>query len=629
MRQPSHPATTSQSGNSASGASPAAASPRALFAASRSLRHAREGNVVIIAALVMTVVIGCGAMAVDLGALSHDKRSLQSASDAAAQAAVIPILQTQVYNAATDTSRLNSIVAAALAANGYPNAVVDSAVAGTYCIDPTLAPSARFTPGIATCANSSYTGPLPNAVQTSSHIQSPYYLARIMTGGQSTQKISVVSTAIGMNVAGFQIGTGLARIDTTQSPLLNPVLGGMLGTSVSLSAVSYQGLASTQLNALGFLDPLATSANVNVATIGGLANASANVKTILQAEASALGTSGSLTTAQANALTGLQLLSAAASGSGTVQIGQLLNAGVWPTTASDGSVSPTALQATVNAFQVATAAIQMANGTNSVSVPTAGLNLTGLANLTLSATAGTPATSGYPGAGLGYVGSSASTSQVNLAFTAAVPAQNINLGVATASTALSVQVGVVLASGQAKLTSITCGANPSTDAVMTIAGTTSLGTITATLTGNIAINSLLGPLVTVKLNVPVTTQLGGSGPTTLSFTQADVANQTVKTIGSTNVLSTTTASLMTSLSQGASSQAAPQMAVTVLGINLSPLLAPLITALTNTLSNTTNGLAATLLNPVIDQVTTALGVEVGYMDVTATGVRCGVPALVN
>jgi uncharacterized membrane protein len=71
------------------------------------------------------------------------------------------------------------------------------------------------------------------------------------------------------------------------------------------------------------------------------------------------------------------------------------------------------------------------------------------------------------------------------------------------------------------------------------------------------------------------------------------------------------------------------MAVTVLGINLSPLLAPLITALTNTLSNTTNGLAATLLNPVIDQVTTALGVEVGYMDVTATGVRCGVPALVN
>jgi uncharacterized membrane protein len=37
---------------------------------------------------------------------------------------------------------------------------------------------------------------------------------------------------------------------------------------------------------------------------------------------------------------------------------------------------------------------------------------------------------------------------------------------------------------------------------------------------------------------------------------------------------------------------------------------------------------AAALDPLVDGLLEALGVKLGYMDVTATGVRCGVPALV-
>src|SRR5690606_28739058 len=52
-------------------------------------------------------------------------------------------------------------------------------------------------------------------------------------------------------MAGFSIGSGLASLD---DGVLNQVLGGLLGTSVSLDLVSYQGLATTSISVLEFLE---------------------------------------------------------------------------------------------------------------------------------------------------------------------------------------------------------------------------------------------------------------------------------------------------------------------------------------------------------------------------------------
>ncbi len=591
----------------------------------KSLLADRNGNVLIFAAIILTVVIGCAALTVDVGSLSHDRRSLQSANDVAAMAAVIPIVQTQTYGTTPTTSGLTTIVSNALSGNGYPNAVIDSVVPGTYCPDPSIAPSARFTPGAATCSASVYTGPVPNAVQSNVHIQSPYFFSPAITHGASSQSISSTSVAVGMDEAGFIIGTGLISASTANSPLLNGVLGGMLGTSLSLSAVDYDGLANTQINALNFLGPVATNAKVNVATIGGLASASAGLGTVLQAEITALNQAGTVTTASANALAGLQLLNTAVPGSPSVQMGQLLNASAWETAASSATganVAPTALAASVNAFQVASAAIQLANGSNSVTVPTSGLGLPGLASLTVASAAGSPTQTAFPGGGVGYVGTGATTSQVNLTLGVQVTPSAINLGVASASLSLSMPTTVTIAYGTAQLTSISCGANPATDATMTVKGTTGLATITTTLTTHVAITLLGLPVLTTNVVVPMTVTVGSGGPTSLSFSQTDVTNQTVKRISSTDVLSTTTSTLASSLA----SQTNSKITVAVAGISLP---VGFLTSLTSSVTSTLSTTIAPLLDTVIDNVAAALGVQVGYMDVMATGIRCGVPAIVD
>ena len=60
------------------------------------------------------------------------------------------------------------------------------------------------------------------------------------------------ATAMQQPVGGFSIGSTLAHLDTAQS-VLNPLLKGLLGASVNLSAVDYNNLASTQISLAGLM----------------------------------------------------------------------------------------------------------------------------------------------------------------------------------------------------------------------------------------------------------------------------------------------------------------------------------------------------------------------------------------
>ncbi len=597
---------------------------RDFFKLSRALANSERGSVAVLGAILITLVIGCTAMAVDLGSLSGERRSLQSATDAAAMAAVIPLEQNQVVNTPPDTSRLYAIVVDALAGNHYPNAIVDSVVAGTFCPDPTLAPAARFTPGSASCASGVYNGPVPNAVRATSHVQSPFYLAKAIMQGQSGQTVSVTATAAGLDEAGFSIGTGLVSVNSAESPVLNAVLGGMLGTSLSLSAVSYEGLANTQINALDFLSALASNATVNVATVGGLANASASLGTVLQVEAAVLKAEGAPSATLTAALAGLQALSANIYGQPTVQIGQLLNVAAWQTSNAGGVAAPTALQATVNAMQIATAAIELAQNGQTATIPTSGLSLAGLGSLTVSATVGSPMQNIYPGSGDGYIGAAAETAQVNMNVGLDPPPISIGLpSVAAIQMSLALPVSVHVASGTAYLSTIACGGNPATDANVTVTGASSIATLNATLSAHVAVQLLGATVLGTTIEIPLNVQVGAGGPTALIFTQADIQSGALKRIASEDVLSTTTSSLMSTLS----SQMGAKINLQLASLNL-PALTSLTPLLTPALAAALTPLAATL-DAVIDDATAALGVQVGYMDVMGTGVRCGVPAIVN
>ncbi|WGD53022.1 TadG family pilus assembly protein [Bradyrhizobium sp. CB1650] len=196
-----------------------------------------RGNFTLMGAGLMTLVIGCTALGVDVGAIFTDKRKAQSAADLAAIVAASNL--TNAYNAASAT----------VVKNNYPANSLVSVDLGTYTPDPTRAPQARFvTPATGTA----------NAARVTLRTQTPLYFARYITGS-SQFTINTQATASSTAFASFAIGSRLVSIN---GGLLNALLGGMLGTSFSLSAMDYQSLVNARIDAFDFLSALATRANL-------------------------------------------------------------------------------------------------------------------------------------------------------------------------------------------------------------------------------------------------------------------------------------------------------------------------------------------------------------------------------
>lgn len=86
--------------------------------------------------------------------------------------------------------------------------------------------------------------------------------------------------------AAFSVGSRLASVDTSKSPLLNAVLGGLLGTNVALNVMDYNSLLSADVNVLSFLDQLAIKLNLNAVSYSDVLGSEATIGQILSALAS-------------------------------------------------------------------------------------------------------------------------------------------------------------------------------------------------------------------------------------------------------------------------------------------------------------------------------------------------------
>lgn len=157
-------------------------------------------------------------------------------------------------------------------------------------------------------------------------------------------------------VAGACISAGprLASVDSTQGALLNPLLGGLLGSSLNLSVADWNTLAQGDVRLLDFLTALKVSANVSspvqalgaTVTLGQVA-AALNVAAQAQAKTSLSGA--------------LQAIAAPLAGSGaTVRVGDLLKL-----TADTGALGGS----TVNALDMLTGLIQLYNHRNVLTTP--------------------------------------------------------------------------------------------------------------------------------------------------------------------------------------------------------------------------------------------------------------------
>ncbi len=149
-------------------------------------------------------------------------------------------------------------------------------------------------------------------------------------------------------------GPRLASVDTGQSALLNPLLGGLLGSQLSLTAADWNSLAQGDIKLLGFLNVLQTqlnlsspsevlNANLTLAQI----SAALGVQARAEARTSLAGVLGVLGSQLGNA-------------GGTVRLGDLLKLSV-----DAGGLAKT----TINSLDMLTGLIQLYNRRNVLTTP--------------------------------------------------------------------------------------------------------------------------------------------------------------------------------------------------------------------------------------------------------------------
>ncbi|TIX61838.1 MAG: hypothetical protein E5V30_33610, partial [Mesorhizobium sp.] len=120
-----------------------------------------------------------------------------------------------------------------------------------------------------------------NAVQVSLKKKGTLYFGAMM---MKPPVIGTTATASAQAEAAFSVGSRLASLN---GGVVNALLGGLLGTNISLSVMDYNALASADIDVLSFTDALATELRLtgvsysdvlaSKATVGQIATAMADV----------------------------------------------------------------------------------------------------------------------------------------------------------------------------------------------------------------------------------------------------------------------------------------------------------------------------------------------------------------
>ena len=172
------------------------------------------------------------------------------------------------------------------------------------------------------------------------------------------------------DIAGFVLGSSLANLNSSSSPILNAVTSRWLGGTVNLSLVSWQGLAAgnvtleairTQLVDMGF----------NVASVDEMLNTDLTLAQFYRATAQAMALNGD--TANANVLDALRIQAVSTA---TFKLSDMITVG------QGGSDS--AADAQLNLFQLVTGSAAAVNGSNTISVPNVGINIPNVSQTAMS-----------------------------------------------------------------------------------------------------------------------------------------------------------------------------------------------------------------------------------------------------
>ncbi|MFA5120599.1 pilus assembly protein TadG-related protein [Zavarzinia sp.] len=240
-------------------------------------RGNERGAAAIIFAVVLPILLIMVAFVVDYGYAYYSKQRLQDSLDLAAIAAA-----RQLDGATDQRGRARSAAVAVLVQNDYTGDSLSGVEFGSY--QRSRGVLDRFV------VESSTSSSAPTAVRLTATDPSPRFFSRILA--QDSLDVGARSTAVTTGrYATVRIGSGLASLGPG---LLNGILGLLLGSSVNLTALDYNGLVGANIDLLGLLDQYAVKVGLQVG----------NYDQLLGADVSALGILGVVADVAKNAANG-------------------------------------------------------------------------------------------------------------------------------------------------------------------------------------------------------------------------------------------------------------------------------------------------------------------------------------
>lgn len=322
----------------------------------------QRGAIGLIAALTLGLALLCALVVVDSGRLYLEKRSLQRVADIAALEAAGRRGACSGAASAPDFANQSAI------RNGFtPN--TDGRTLVTRCGTLTVgALSQRVfvadsTQALAIQVVASH--PVPRSIAAG--------IGAAFDKSPSPANVTLSATAVAASAAplvALTIRSSTMTVDSTRAAILNPVIGSLLGGSLNLSVANWQGLASTDLSLLSYLNRLKTDLNLTAVGYSDVLNTSVSVSQLIQSAINVLDPGATLTGTAT--IAGLQALKLAA-GATTVVLGDLLSI--------QGSSDIAALNTNLRLLDLVQGLAQLANDKTGISTA-AQINVGTLAQVT-------------------------------------------------------------------------------------------------------------------------------------------------------------------------------------------------------------------------------------------------------
>ena len=551
----------------------------------RPFARSEQGAVAVITAVVLTVLIGFTAIAVDVASFHYDSRRLQGVADLAAIAA------------ASNTANARAAASGAFTDNGrwtLNSLVVET---GNYDPDPTKTQAQRFVVN---------RQPI-NAARVVARAPSPVYFGRIFTD-EANVEIAAAAIATRPAEAAFSIGS---RLLSLEGGIINAILSQMLGGNVNLRVMDYRGLADVNIDLLKFLDQLAIEADIHAGSYRDVLDANVRAGQILTAMAKTARADNKLDVART-----LEDLARSINNTTSINLTRMLDIGK-AANAQIGTSMQYGLAAAVNALQMVNSLAMVSNGNHQVDV-NLGATVPGLTNTQLSLVIGEPPQHSS-WITVGEKGAFVRTAQTRLKLSVEIGGTGLLAG---AAIRLPIFIDVAYAEG--RLSNVTCGATPAGNQVTVATQPGILNAWIGDVSNFTAVNdtptvrtaTIVNALNLARITASAHVNVGNNSAQNLVFTSTDIAQQRFKSAVTQNYTETLVSSLVGNLTLGVDLLGLPDL-LGILTRQLKDLVRALISPLTPA------------LDKIVYTALTTLGIKLGEADVTVHGVRCTNPVVVQ